>query len=385
MVHGQGVSPGPSVQMKVQFHRATIYEQHVKAVADAVRSGWLTSGGKVQEFEEKFAKFVGAKHAVAVNSCTAALHLSLQILKVGQGDEVITSPITFASAVNVIEHVGATPVFADVLPEDLTIDPDCILKKITDKTKAIIATHFAGFPAHMNEIYDIADRHGIQVITDAAHAIETLYRGTPSGCLGKAACYSFYATKNITTGEGGMLTTDDDYVADRARNLRLHGMTKDAWDRYGPGGYKHWDIIRPGWKYNMSDIQAALGCAQLKEIDTWLDDRHFIWDEYVARLPAEISYLKGSDVRSRSAKHLFVVMVKDRDRVMGEIQNKGVGVGVHFRAAHTLQYYREKYPAYIGTLPVAERASETVLSLPFYPTLSTKDVQLVVDTLRSVL
>lgn len=371
--------------MKVRFHRATISEKHVQAVADAVRSGWLTSGGKVQEFEEKFAKAVGAKHAVAVNSCTAALHLSLLVSGIGKGHEVITSPITFASAVNVIEHVGATPVFADVVPGDLTINPNCILDKVTPRTRAIIATHFAGFPAHMIEIEKIAAPLGIEVITDAAHAIETLYRGRPSGKLGNMACYSFYATKNITTGEGGMFVTDNDRIADRARKLRLHGMTKDAWDRYGPGGYKHWDIVEPGWKYNMSDIQAALGCAQLEDMDTWLDRRYKLWDEYVARLPAGVSHLNGGDIFSRPAKHLFVVLVKNRDRVMVEMQNRGVGVGVHFRAVHTLEYYRTRYPEYLGTLPVAEKASEMVLSLPFYPTLGFGDISLVTQTLRDVI
>ena len=362
------------------FHRPTINEKHVQAVADAVRSGWITSAGKVLEFEQKFAKYVGAKHAVAVNSCTAALHLSLLSLNIAPGDEVITSPITFASAVNVIEHVGAVPVFADVLNGNLTIDPECIRKKITSKTKLIIATHFAGSPCNMSEIEAL----GVPVITDAAHAIETLYRGRPSGQLGLTACYSFYATKNITTGEGGMLTTNNDAIAERARTLRMHGMTKDAWSRYEPGGYKHWDITEPGWKYNMSDIQAALGIAQLEEIDHWLECRFRLELRYFERDLNEVAAL-SSDPMSRSAKHLFVVRVPERDRVMVEMQKRGIGVGVHFRAVHQLQYYRQKYPLYSGTLPVAEKASDEVLSLPLYPSMRGMDAHLAMNTLNQTI
>ena len=368
------------------FHRPTIYDSHVQAVAGALRSGWLSSAQKVEEFEKAFALTVGGRHAVAVNSCTAALHLTLLCLKVGPGDEVITSPITFVSAVSVIEHVGAVPVFADVCPEDLTIDPISVREKITTKTKVIVATHFAGFPAHMDELETIAGELGIYLITDAAHAIETVYRGRPSGQLGKVACYSFYPTKNITTGEGGMIVTDDASVADQARSLRMHGVTKSAWDRYGPGGYKHWDVVELGWKYNMSDIQAALGLAQLAEIDLWLGKRVMLDNAYRAFVDRNAVFpLEPSSAGVRWARHLFVVRVQNRDCVMSEVQRRGIGVGVHFRAVYRLKYYQEKYRIPEDALPVAEKASNEVLSLPLYPTLQVGHVYQVLDVLHKVI
>jgi dTDP-4-amino-4,6-dideoxygalactose transaminase len=374
----------------LQFHRPTIYDAHIKAVADTMRSGWLSSAKQVEAFEEAFAQAVGATHAVAVNSCTAALHISLICLGVGPGDEVITSPITFVSAVNVIEHVGAVPVFADVCPDDLTIDPQSVLRNITPRTKLIIATHFAGFPAHMEELERIADQNGIFLITDAAHAIETVYRGRPSGQLGKVACYSFYPTKNITTGEGGMLTTDNAEIAEEARSLRTNGVTKSAWDRYGPGGYKHWDVIRLGWKYNMSDIHAALGLAQLADMAGWHGKRGVLEAAYRRLIDQNLAIPLSPDATGMTwARHLFVVRVKDRDQVMDRIQRRGVGVGVHFRAVYKLTYYRDKYPVSAGArlldCPVADKASDEVLSLPLYPSMDVLDVYRAVDTLHDAI
>jgi perosamine synthetase len=370
----------------LQFHRPSIYERHIEAVAETMRSGWLSSARKVLEFEKAFAEVVGAEHAVAVNSCTAALHVSLICLGVGQGDEVITSPITFVSAVNVIEHVGATPVFADVCPEDLTIDPESVIKRITPKTKLIIATHFAGFPAHMEELEGIAEQNGIFLITDAAHAIETAYRGRPSGRLGKIACYSFYPTKNITTGEGGMLTTSRAEIAEQARSIRMNGVTKSAWDRYGPGGYKHWDVIRLGWKYNMSDIHAALGLAQLKDMGAWLRKRTVLETAYRGLVDKNLALpLSPDEIGMIWARHLFVVRVKDRDQVMDRIQRRGVGVGVHFRAVYRLKYYQDKYHVSPDMFPVAEKASEEVLSLPLYPSMEIDDVKMAVDALHATI
>lgn len=365
------------------FHRPTIYASHIQAVADTLRSGWLSSARKVVEFEKAFSMTVGARHAVAVNSCTAALHLALLSLKVGPGDEVITSPITFVSAVSVIEHVGATVVFADVCPEDLTIDPVSVRRKVTKRTKLIIATHFAGFPAHMDELETIAGDVGAYLITDAAHAIETMYHGRPSGQLGKVACYSFYPTKNITSGEGGMLTTDDDALAEQARSLRTHGVTKSAWDRYGPGGYKHWDVVDLGWKYNMSDIHAALGLAQLGELDAWLSERASL-DRMYRNNIRNATTLTQEDKNIRPAHHLFVVRVPERDRVMEEVQKRGVGVGVHFRAVYRLKYYEEKYRIPEGAYPVSERASREVLSLPLYPAMAQSDALRVLDVFHEV-
>jgi perosamine synthetase len=367
----------------LQFHRPSISEHHIKAVSDTMRSGWLSSARKVVEFETAFAKAVGAPHAVAVNSCTAALHLSLICLGVGPGDEVITSPITFVSAVNVIEHVGATPVFADVCPEDLTIDPESVRRSITSRTKLIVATHFAGFPAHMEELERIANDYGLFLITDAAHAIEVVYKGRSSGQLGKIACYSFYPTKNITTGEGGMLTTDNPEIAEQARSLRMNGVTKSAWDRYGPGGYKHWDVVRLGWKYNMSDIHAALGLAQLEDMGRWLEKRVVLEKAYRSMIYERLAIpLKPDETEMTWARHLFVVRVQKRDWVMDRIQKNGVGVGVHFRAVYRLKYYQDKYAVPVDQCPVAEKASQEVLSLPLYPSMEVEHVRLAVEALH---
>lgn len=364
------------------FHKPSITEAHIQAVADAMRSGWLTSAGQTLKFEEAFARRVGARHAVAVNSCTAALHLAMIAMDVRPGDEVITSPITFASAVNMIEHLGAKPVFVDVCPEDLTLDPVKASKAITEKTKLIVATHFAGWPADMRSFDFIEKVRGVKVLTDAAHGIEVEYRGRKSGALGSAACYSFYATKNITTGEGGMLATDYDDIADRVRTLRLHGMTKGAWDRYGPSGYKHWDIVEPGWKYNLSDIQASLGLAQLEDMDDWLKKREDLERAYIEKLDGSVSTLYRDDIGVKRAHHLFVIQIPKRDEIMREMQERGVGVGVHFRAVHRLKYYQEKYQIPEGALPISEYASDHVLSLPLYPSMEISDVDRVVRVLK---
>lgn len=368
------------------FHRPSIYDKHVEAVSDALRSGWLSSAKKVEEFEKVFAVTVGAKNAVAVNSCTAALHLTLLCLKIGPGDEVVTSPITFVSAVSVIEHVGATPVFADVCREDLTIDPVSVASRITPRTKLIIATHFAGFPANMKELEKLASDNGIDLVTDAAHAIETAYFGRPSGRLGRVACYSFYPTKNITTGEGGMLVTDDDGIAERARSLRMHGVTKSAWDRYGPGGYKHWDVVDLGWKCNMSDIQAALGLSQLGDMWAWHGKRVMLDGAYRNYIDRDLVHvLEPDETDVRWARHLFVVRVKNRDQVMDQVQLRGIGVGVHFRAVYRLKYYQEKYRVSGDEFPEANAASDEVLSLPLYPAMEVKDVYRVLKVLHEVL
>jgi len=377
-----GLQHGGSRVNFLPFHRPTISRRHVQAVAEAVRSGWLTSAGKVLEFEAAFAKRVGAKHGVAVNSCTAALHLALIAKGVGPEDEVITSPVTFASAVNVIEHVGAKPVFVDVFRDDLTINCCRVKDAVTRRTKAIVATHFAGWPAHVAELEDAAD--GVPIIWDAAHGIEVEWCGWKSGEFGGTTAYSFYATKNITTGEGGMLTTDDGALAERARLLRLHGMTKGAWDRYGPSGYKHWDIVEPGWKYNLGDVQAALGLAQLADMDAWLKKRVALDREYRKLLSGIVPCLTGNQPDTKAAHHLFVVFVPKRDLVMDFMQRMGVGVGVHFRAVHLLEYYLKKYKL-AGTLPVSEGASDRVLSLPLYPLMTLKDVRRVVDVLLAAL
>lgn len=371
----------------IPFHRPTIYPKHLEAVGQVLQSGWLTTGPVTKQFEEAFKKVVGGKHAVALNSCTAALHLALLGLGVKPGDEVITSPITFVSAVNVIAHVGAVPVFCDVRELDLTMDPEDLASLITKKTKAIIVTHMAGFPCQMNKILAIAKARKVPVIVDAAHAVEAKFHGRRSGELGDAVCYSFYSTKNITTGEGGMLVTSNEELAAFARKMSLHGMDKDAWKRYVPGAYHHWDVDAPGWKYNMTDMAAALGLEQLKDIESWLGDRRMLWNFYLSEFERneKIRELRPADPDVSPALHLFIIRVRHRDKAMAMIQERGVGVGVHFRAVHRLRYWAKTPSAKCARVPVAERVSDEILSIPLYPQLGIRNAERVSQVVNQVL
>lgn len=375
----------------IRFHRPSMGAAEEQAVLEVLRSGWLTTGPRTRAFEERFAAFRACRYGIGTNSCTAALHVALVTLGVGPGDEVITSPITFSSTVNVIVHVGATPVFCDVQPDTLNLDPRSLDAVMTSRTRAIIAVHFAGHPCDMDEISAIAARHNVPVIEDSAHALEAEYRGRPSGSLGAVAAFSFYATKNITCGEGGVLTTNDQSIADGARPLVLHGISRDAWQRYGESGYRHWDTVAPGFKYNMYDIQAALVNAQLDHLeDFWLRRRELteLYDERLADLRGLQPLLRRSYVKS--GYHLYVVRVAQeagltRDEFMDALQSRGIGVGVHFRPVHLHSFYREAYGFRAGLLPVAEAAGESVVSLPLYPSLTREQLERVVSVCRSVL
>ena len=375
----------------VPFHRPALGLEEEREVIDTLRSGWLTTGPKTKRFEQQFAEYLGARHAVAVNSCTAALHLSLIANDVRPGDEVITSPITFASTANVIEHVGATPVFVDVQPDTLNIDPVQLAQAVSPRTRAIIVVHFAGHPCDMSAISAIASEHSIPVIEDAAHAIESVYRGRKIGTISRTTCFSFYATKNITTGEGGMIATNDDGLAQRLRVLSLHGISVHAWDRYRPGEYKHWDILEAGYKYNMCDLQACLGIHQLARIEAGLQLRRkwtARYDEAFADIPEIIPLKRRPDVES--AHHLYVLrfaterLNATRDQIMQMLQERGVGIGIHFRPVHMHQYYRRKYGYQPGALPVAEDAGQRVISIPLFPAMTEAEVQHVIDQVRDL-
>ena len=368
------------------FNRPTIGAAEEEAVLEVLRSGWLTMGPRTKALETRFAAFRHCSHAVGVNSCTAALHLCLLCLDVGPGDEVVTSPITFASTANVIVHCGATPVFCDVADDTLNMDPESLAQVITPRTKAIIAVHFAGHPCDMDEIGAVASRHGIPVIEDAAHAVEAEYRGRPTGSLASAAAFSFYATKNITSGEGGMLTTNDTDLADRAGLLALHGISRDAWKRYGDEGYQHWEIVAPGYKYNMYDLQAALVDAQLDQVDTFWERRREVTERYDAAFSEmpDVTPMHRRDY-VKASHHLYVVRVPRRDQFMDAVQVQGVGVGVHFRAVHLHPYYRQAFGFRPGMFPVAEAAGESVVSLPLYPSLGDDEVERVVVACRRAL
>ena len=368
----------------IRFHRPSLGEAEEQAVLEVLRSGWLTTGPRTKALEERFATYRDCARGVATNSCTAALHLALVALEVGPGDEVLTSPITFASTANVIVHTGATPVFCDVQPDTLNMDPASMAAAMTPRTKAVIAVHFAGHPCDMDEIEACAKGRGIAVIEDAAHAAEAEFRGRPTGSLGVAAAFSFYATKNITSGEGGMFTTSDAALADHVAVLALHGISRDAWKRYGDEGYRHWDIVAPGFKYNMFDLQAALVDAQMDRIDEFWRRRRELTELYDEAL-AEVRGLEPLRRRDyvKAAHHLYVLRVKreagiTRDEFIESLQRQGIGVGVHFRPVHLHPYYREAFGFGPRMLPVAEAAGDEVVSLPLYPSLRDDQLERVV-------
>ena len=371
------------------FHRPSLGPEEEAEVLDTLRSGWLTTGPKTHRFEAAFARHVGAKHALGVTSCTAAMHLGLVALDVGPGDEVITSPITFPATANVVVHVGATPVFADVEPETLNVDVEQVEASITPRTKAIMPVHFAGHPCEMDALMRVAHRHGLAVIEDCAHTMEATLRGRRVGSWGDVGAFSFYATKNITTGEGGMLVTSKAELAERVEVLRLHGISRDAWKRNGLAGYKHWETLSAGFKYNMSDIQAALGLAQLPKLETFWDRRRAItkaYDDAFASIP-EIARLEVKD-GVRPSYHLYVILLRTerlsrtRDEILDALQLENIGVGVHFRGLHLHPYYRDRFGFKPGQFPTAEYASDRVLSLPLYPGMDDKAVD---DTIAAVL
>jgi dTDP-4-amino-4,6-dideoxygalactose transaminase len=373
------------------FHQPWMDETSIKAVAEVLESGWVTRGPKTAAFEEAFSRYVGARHAIGLSSCTAGLHLALVALGIGPGDEVITSPITFPATANVILHQGARPVFADVDALTLNIDPERIAAKITPRTRAIIPVHFAGHPCRMEAILALARQHRLHVIEDAAHAIEAACPAGKVGAIGDFTAFSFYATKNLTTGEGGMLTTNDDSLAERARILSLHGISRDAWQRYAPGAPAHWEAVAPGYKYNMFDIQAALGLSQLERLEEWWHVRAAHVRRYragLADLPAVRAL--GEEPGVRHAHHLFVVVLDtdrlkgDRDAVVADLRDEGIGIGIHFRSLSLQPLYRERYGPW-PDLPIAEAVSDRVLSLPLYPKMTAADVDRVLAALRRVI
>lgn len=373
------------------FGAPQIEQAEIDEVVDSIRSGWLGTGPKVARFEEDFRLYKQAPHAAAVYSCTAALHLAMIASGVGAGDEVITTPLTFCASVNAIIHAGATPVLADVDPRTMNIDPAGIEEKITPRTKAILPVHFAGRPCDMDAIMTIAEKRGLMVIEDCAHAIETRYRGREAGLFGEFGCFSFYVTKNVITGEGGMVITRDEALAARIKVLALHGMSKDAWKRFSDSGWVHYQVIEAGFKYNMMDIQAALGIHQLKRVETnWLR-RKEIWDRYNAAF-ADLSIGTPSDPDedTRHAYHLYTIMVAKgrsgiaRDDFLTAVQAQGVGVGVHYLSVPEHPYYQQHYDWKPEEYPSAMRIGRETVSLPLSPRLTNQDVADVIEAVRRV-
>lgn len=367
-----------------------IGDEEIEAVVSALRSGWLTSGPRMKEFEQLFERTVEAPSALALNSCTAGLHLALKSLGVGAHDEVITTPMTFAASVNVIEHVGAVPVLVDVEPDTLNLQPDAVERAITSRTRAIIAVHYAGHPAELNALRTISQEYGIHLIEDAAHAIGAAFEGRPVGSGENPAAFSFYATKNLTTGEGGMLTGSPELL-ERARILSLHGMNREAWSRYSAGGRWAYDIVEPGFKYNMTDLQAALGLQQLSRFESMQSRRRQIVDQYNRAFSARSAFLTPT-ARDHitHAWHLYVLRLRprelriSRDRFIDELTERRIGTSVHFIPVHLHSYYRNRYGYHPEDFPVAYTAFQNMLSLPLSPAMTDQDVSDVIEAVLDV-
>jgi UDP-4-amino-4-deoxy-L-arabinose-oxoglutarate aminotransferase len=373
--------------MKIEFFRHNIGQEDIDRVNEVLRSIFLTTGQVVGEFESAFSAYLGVRHAIGVTSCTAALHLSLLALNIGPGDEVITTPMSFCATANAVLHAGARPVFVDVEQETGNLNADLIEAAITERTRAILPVHLYGQMCDMKKIRALADRYRLSIIEDAAHAIESARDGVRVGELSDAACFSFYATKNITSGEGGAVTTNSEPLAESLRMLRQHGINKGAADRYTKR-FEHWDMPLLGWKYNMDNIQAALLIGQLRRIEDLLQNRDRNWAAYENALQGvgDIELLKTLP-GVRHSRHLFTALVPSgkRDDLLWRMQNRDVGVAVNYRPIHLLKYYRETYGYCEGAYPVAEDIGRRTISLPFYPSLDEKTISFVGQTVKEEL
>ena len=369
------------------LNRPSIGDAEIADVSACLKSQWITTGPLCKDLEEQFKNLTGAKYAVSLTSATAGMHLVLLALGVGPGDEVITPSMTFASTVNMIALLGAKPVFVDIDYGTLNLDVDQIEAAITPRTKAIIPVHFAGAPADMNRIKEIAERYHLTVIEDAAHAVGTCYRGVHAGGFGAIAIFSFHPIKNMTTGEGGMITHNDERLEKTLRVLRFHGIERDAWKRYGKGGNPEYDIEQPGYKYNLPDMQAALGLVQFSRLEEFNGRRQMLVKLYRENL----GDLEGVDFPDdppfphTHARHLFVPKVRamERGRFMERLSDYNIGYGLHFPACHLLSYVKKRFG--IVSLPETERAAGTIISLPLFPDMADGDVLYVCDAVREIM
>ena len=370
--------------MAVEFFRHSLEAEDIDALKEVVGSVFLTTGPVTAKFEQKFAEHTSLPHIVGTNSCTAALHLALLALDIGPGDEVITTPMTFVATALAILHTGAHPVFADVDPSTGLIDPEQVERAVTRRTKAILPVHLYGAMADMRALRDIADRHHLSIVEDAAHCIEGERDGVHPGELGDAVCYSFYATKNLTCGEGGAVGTRFEPLAKRIRSLRLHGMTADAASRYG-GKFSHWDVTEPGWKYNMDSLHASLLIHQMDRLSDNLTRRQVLTEQYHHQLNS-IDKIELPSIPGNSAYHLLTIWLppEQRDIVAGELRERGIGVGVNYRAVHTLDYFQRTYGYAPDDFPIANKIGQRTLSLPLYPKLQPSEVSEVVDELQAI-
>lgn len=375
------------------FGSPAIEEEDIDELVSTMRSGWLGTGPKVARFEKEFAEYKMAKYGAAVNSCTAALHLALVASGIGPGDEVITTPLTFCATANAIIHAGGTPVLADIDSSTMNIDPKEIEAAITPRTKAVIPVHFAGRPCDMEAIVEICQRRSILLIEDCAHAIESTYKGQHVGGFGSFGCFSFYVTKNLVTGEGGMVLTKDRKAIDRIKILALHGMTKDAWKRFGDDGFRHYQVVEAGFKYNMMDVQAAIGLNQLKRIEAYWHRRQQIWaiyDNAFSQTPLVTP--APLEPGTRHAYHLYNVLVDssrteglDRDSFLAGMNEQNIGVGVHYLSLPEHPFYQERFGWEPADFPNATRIGRQTVSLPLSAKLTDNDVSDVVEAVTRVL
>jgi dTDP-4-amino-4,6-dideoxygalactose transaminase len=375
-------------EMFIQYCRASFSREEIDVVAKVIESGWLTTGPNVAAFESEFKAYVGSKHAIALNSCTGGLHCSLAALGVGPGDEVITTPLTFVATGHTIVWTGAKPVLVDIDPKTYNIDPVRVEKAVTAKTRAILPVHYAGLPCDMDAIQDIARRRKLAVIEDAAHAAGSEYKGKKIGVVGDVTCFSFYPTKNMTSGEGGMVTTDDDALAERIRRFAFFGISRDVWERYGKKQSWQYDVVLPGFKYNMADVLAAIGRVQLRKLDEFNRRREDMARTLQTRLAPLAEFIilppEGS-AHMRHNWHLFPVQMKparkNRDELIEFLRQNDIGSSVHFIPLHLFDYYQKAFGYKKGDFPETERVFENILSIPLYPALSSKDIDRIVSAM----
>jgi dTDP-4-amino-4,6-dideoxygalactose transaminase len=367
-----------------------IGDEEIEELLDAIRSGWLTSGPKVQTFQARLEEYLHTRHVRCLSSCTAGLTIALRLLEIGPGDEVLVPSMTFVSCANVVEHAGARPVLVDSDPRTGLIDLDHAATLVTPRTRAIMPVHLAGFPVDLDAVNAFRDRHGVAVVEDAAHAIGARWQGRPIGSHGNLTAFSFHATKNITTFEGGALAVPADAAAERAGRLSLHGLSRSAWARHGSAGPASYEVAEPGFKFSMHDISAAVGIHQLGRLDGWIARRAEIADRYdqaLADLPLDLP--PRPPAHARHAHHLYIVRVRPesravRDQVIERMQDAQIGCSVHFKAIHLYDHYRARYGLPAEALPVAARLSATALSLPLFPAMSDSDVEHVASTLAGI-
>ena len=375
----------------IPFHKAYIGKEEIKNVVDAVKSGWHTMGPKTIEFEQRFSAYTKAKYAISVNSCTAALHLALEAIGLKAGDEVLVPAITFTASAEVVCYFKAKPVLVDVKRDTMEIDPSQIEAKITKKTKVIMTVDFGGQPADYNEIRKIAKKHKLFIIADAAHTLPSAYKGKKVGTLADITCFSFYATKTLDTGEGGMITTDNAAWASRMKVMRLHGMNKDAWKRYSKEGSWFYEVVAPGFKYNTTDINAALGLAQLDRLEWMASKREEVAKYYYKAFENTPEIITPTIEADRQTSwHLYVIKLDleklkiDRNRFIQELSSRGVSTSVHFIPLYRHPFYRDHFKLSVKSFPDSEWLFERIFSLPIYPGLTKLQLKHIASSVKEI-